>query len=117
MSMTTKRTLLALGLGIALTGGAATAVHASNHTVARPAVVRAAAHPAAEQADGTVEPGAGAADPAGGANVQSGAQDSTGVDTAEAPSAGEGEAASTAADPAGGANVQSGGQSGGQSSQ
>ncbi len=109
MGMTTKRTLLALGLGLALTGGAATVAHASNHTMARPAVVRAAAHTAAEQADGTVEQGAGAADPAGGANVQSGAQDTTGVDTAEAP--GTGEAAAAAADPAGGPDVQSGGQS------
>jgi len=110
MGMTTKRTLLALGLGLALTGGAATAAHASNHTMARPAVVRAAAHTAAEQADGTVEQGVGAADPAGGANVQSGAQDTTGVDTAEAPDAGEG--APGAADAAGGPNDQSGAQSG-----
>jgi len=117
MGMTTKRTLLALGLGMALTGGAATAVHASNHTVGRPAAGRTTTHPATEQADGTVEQGAGAADPAGGANVQSGAQDTTGVDTAETPSASEGEAAASAADPAGGANVQSGGQSGGQSTQ
>ncbi len=110
MGMTTKRTLLALGLGMALMGGTATAAHASNHTVAHPAVVRSAAHAAAEQADG-------ATDPAGGANVQSGAQDTTGVDTAEAPSVGEGEGTSPATDPAGGPNDQSGAQSGDQSGQ
>jgi len=110
MRMTMKRTLLALGLGMALTGGAASAAHASNHTVAHPAVVRAAAHPAAEQPDGTEEQGAGVADPAGGADVQSGAQDTTGPDTADA--SGANETAATAADPAGGPNDQSGDQSG-----
>jgi len=63
------------------------------------------AHAAAPVAP-DVEQADGAGDPAGGADVQSGAQDTTGVDTAEA--SGAGEAASAVGDPAGGADVQPG---------
>ena len=46
-----KRTIMALGLGVTLTGGAATAVHASSATAAHPAVAHtAAAHHTARQA-------------------------------------------------------------------
>ncbi len=115
MRLTTKRTLLAVGLGLALTGGAATAAHASTHVTTRPAAVTADLVVGATGAQTAEAPDAGetassAADPAGGANDQSGAQDTTGVDTAEAPGAGEG--APSAADAAGGPNDQSGDQSG-----
>ncbi len=36
-----KRTLLALGLGVALLGGAATGAHATSHATAHPAATRA----------------------------------------------------------------------------
>ena len=79
MGMTTKRTLLALGLGLALTGGAATAAHASTHVTARPAAVTADLVGGATGAQTAEAPDAGetassAADPAGGPNDQSGAQ-------------------------------------------
>jgi hypothetical protein len=101
--MMVKRTLMVLGLGVAvLGGGAATAAHASSHVTARPAiiadlVVGDTGAQTAEQTDGATDPAGGPNDQSG---AQSGSQDTSGADAVVASAGGDGEAATPETDTA-----------------